>query len=180
MEKNLSLLVLQRTRRLSQPVCLKKGSKYKTRSTGKSGQAEDQVHTVKDLEEPVHQEFEIGFTEDHRVGETSYLLDWFQKPAKPPTLYLDWNKTLPTNHGPIQPRISTLAQNKDPRESFNKLMDASLDFSAFVLNRLKVDTLTPELLVGLTFELMKGSCKSLVELEYFLEEVYKATTNQLD
>ncbi|GJQ90131.1 hypothetical protein Tco_0001270 [Tanacetum coccineum] len=27
---------------------------------------------------------------------------------------------------------------------------------------------------------MKGSCKSLVELEYFLEEVYKATTNQLD
>nr|GEW19988.1 hypothetical protein [Tanacetum cinerariifolium] len=27
---------------------------------------------------------------------------------------------------------------------------------------------------------MKGSCKSLVELEYFLEEVYKATTGQLD
>ncbi|GKB80200.1 hypothetical protein Tco_0947095, partial [Tanacetum coccineum] len=45
---------------------------------------------------------------------------------------------------------------------------------------LKVDTLTPELLTGPTFELMKGSCKSLVELEYFLEEVYKATTDQLD
>nr|GEW24568.1 hypothetical protein [Tanacetum cinerariifolium] len=28
--------------------------------------------------------------------------------------------------------------------------------------------------------LMKGSCKSLVELEFFLEEVYKATTYQLD
>ncbi|GJS79242.1 hypothetical protein Tco_0729123 [Tanacetum coccineum] len=27
---------------------------------------------------------------------------------------------------------------------------------------------------------MKGSCKSLVELEYFFEEVYKATTDQLD
>nr|GEX68702.1 putative reverse transcriptase domain-containing protein [Tanacetum cinerariifolium] len=27
---------------------------------------------------------------------------------------------------------------------------------------------------------MKGSCKSLVELEFFLEEVYKATTDQLD
>ncbi|GJV38554.1 hypothetical protein Tco_1411031 [Tanacetum coccineum] len=59
-------------------------------------------------------------------------------------------------------------------------MDTPLDFSAFVMNRLKVDTLTPELLVGPTFELMKGSCKSLVELEYFLEEVYKATTDQLD
>nr|GEW14958.1 hypothetical protein [Tanacetum cinerariifolium] len=33
---------------------------------------------------------------------------------------------------------------------------------------------------GLIFELMKGSCKSLVELEYFHEEVCKATTDQLD
>nr|GEZ32288.1 hypothetical protein [Tanacetum cinerariifolium] len=30
------------------------------------------------------------------------------------------------------------------------------------------------------YELMKGSCKSLVELEYHLEEVFKATTDQLD
>nr|GEX37717.1 hypothetical protein [Tanacetum cinerariifolium] len=41
-------------------------------------------------------------------------------------------------------------------------------------------TLTPELLAGPTYELMKGSCKSLVELEFFLEEVYKATIDQLD
>nr|GFA19467.1 hypothetical protein [Tanacetum cinerariifolium] len=43
-----------------------------------------------------------------------------------------------------------------------------------------VDTLTPELLVGPTYDLMKGSCKSLIELEYHLEEVYKATIDQLD
>ncbi|GJZ38554.1 hypothetical protein Tco_0585117 [Tanacetum coccineum] len=59
-------------------------------------------------------------------------------------------------------------------------MDTPLDFSAFIMNRLKVDTLTPELLAGPTFNLMKVSCKSLVELEYFFEEVYKATTDQLD
>nr|GEY76542.1 hypothetical protein [Tanacetum cinerariifolium] len=41
-------------------------------------------------------------------------------------------------------------------------------------------TLTPELLAGPTYELLKGSCKSLVELEFFLEEVYKATIDQLD
>nr|GEW94636.1 retrovirus-related Pol polyprotein from transposon TNT 1-94 [Tanacetum cinerariifolium] len=41
-------------------------------------------------------------------------------------------------------------------------------------------TLTPELVVGPTYEQTKGSCKSLVELEFFLEEVYKATTYQLD
>ncbi|GJW95386.1 retrovirus-related pol polyprotein from transposon TNT 1-94 [Tanacetum coccineum] len=129
------------------------GSKSKTRLTGKSAQIEEQVNTVKDLEEPAHQEFEIGFAEDQ--------------------------PTLPADHGPIQPWISTLAQKEDPRKSFNELMD-TLDFLPFILNRLKFDTLTPELLVGPTFELMKGSYKSLVELEYFFEEVYKATTDQLD
>nr|GEW75832.1 hypothetical protein [Tanacetum cinerariifolium] len=59
-------------------------------------------------------------------------------------------------------------------------MDTPLDFSNFLINRLKVDTLTPELLVGPTYELMKGSCKSLVELKYHLKEVFKATTDQLD
>ncbi|GKA52834.1 hypothetical protein Tco_0746149 [Tanacetum coccineum] len=133
----------------------KEGSKSYQNSTEKSAQVEEQVHTVNDLEEPAHQEFETGFTEDHPVDETTQLPDWFQKPSKPPTPDL-------------------------PHESFNELMDTPLDFSAFVLNQLKVDTLTLELLAGPTFELMKGSCKSLVELEYFLEEVYKATTDQLD
>ncbi|GKC99373.1 hypothetical protein Tco_1169648, partial [Tanacetum coccineum] len=36
------------------------------------------------------------------------------------------------------------------------------------------------ILHGPTFELIKGTCKSLVELEYFFEEVYKATTDQID
>nr|GEW64113.1 hypothetical protein [Tanacetum cinerariifolium] len=38
----------------------------------------------------------------------------------------------------------------------------------------------PEFDTGPTYELLKGSCKSLVELEYHLEKVYKATTDQLD
>nr|GEX10907.1 hypothetical protein [Tanacetum cinerariifolium] len=48
------------------------------------------------------------------------------------------------------------------------------------MNRLNVDTLTPELLAGPTYELMRGLSTSLTELEYHLEEVYKATTDQLD
>nr|GEX54115.1 hypothetical protein [Tanacetum cinerariifolium] len=76
--------------------------------------------------------------------------------------------------------ISELAKQVDSRSSFNELLDTSLDFSNFIMNRLRVDTLTPELLVGPTFELMKGSYTSLIELEYHLEEVYKATTDQLE
>nr|GEX49442.1 hypothetical protein [Tanacetum cinerariifolium] len=137
----------------------KEGSKSKTMSTKKSAQAKEEVHIDKDLEEPTHQEFKTGFTKDHNVDEISQHPDWFKKPVKPSTPDHDWNKTLPIVHGPIQPWISTLAQKEDPRESFNELMDTPLNFSAFVLNRLNVDTLTPELLAGLTFKLMKGSFK---------------------
>nr|GFB55794.1 hypothetical protein [Tanacetum cinerariifolium] len=46
--------------------------------------------------------------------------------------------------------------------------------------KFETDTLTPELSAGPTYELMKGSCKILMELKFFLEEVYKETTDQLD
>nr|GEU35759.1 hypothetical protein [Tanacetum cinerariifolium] len=73
-----------------------------------------------------------------------------------------------------------LAKQSDSRSSFNELMDTPVDFSNFLINRLKVDTLTPKLLAGPTYDPIKGSCKSLVELKFFLEEVYKATIDQLD
>nr|GEV40119.1 hypothetical protein [Tanacetum cinerariifolium] len=112
-------------------------------------------------------------------------LRWKRPPTqsliqKPPSLDRDWNKTLPAVHGSIQPWISKIAKKADSRSSFNELMDTPFDFSNFLINRLKVDTLTLKLLVGPTYELMNGSCKSLIELEYHMEEVYKATTDQLE
>nr|GEW46278.1 hypothetical protein [Tanacetum cinerariifolium] len=98
----------------------------------------------------------------------------------PPSLDHDWNKTVPATHESIQPWISELVKLSDSRSSFNELMDTPLDFSNFLINRLKVDTLTSKLIAGPTYELIKGSCKSLVELKYHLEEVFKATTSQLD
>nr|GEY36599.1 hypothetical protein [Tanacetum cinerariifolium] len=126
------------------------------------------------------EEFVTGATDDQPVEEASQHLNWFQKQAKPPTPDRAWNKTLSVTHGRIQPWINNLAKKADSRTSFNELMDTPIDFSAFMMNRLKVDALTPELLAGPTYELVKGSCKSLVELEFFLEEVYKETTDQLD
>nr|GFA14676.1 hypothetical protein [Tanacetum cinerariifolium] len=82
--------------------------------------------------------------------------------------------------GSAQTWISELVKQDDSRSSFNELLDTPIDFSNFIMNRLGVDTLTPELLAGPTYELMRGSCNSLTELEYHLEEVYKATTDQLD
>ncbi|GJW95215.1 retrovirus-related pol polyprotein from transposon TNT 1-94 [Tanacetum coccineum] len=131
-------------------------SKSQHKYAGESAHIEEPMHNDKDLEEPAHYEFDIGATEEQSDEETSQHPDWFQKPAKIPTPDRDWNKTLHVVHGPVQPWLSNLAREEGPRESFDELMDTPLDFSAFMMNRLKIDTLTPELLAGLTFELMKG------------------------
>nr|GEW33827.1 hypothetical protein [Tanacetum cinerariifolium] len=121
----------------------------------------------------------LAGADDQPIIESSQHPEWFSLQQKPPTLDRDWNKTLRATHGSIQPWISVLAKQSDSRSSFSKLMDTPVDFSNFLISRLKVDTLTPKLLAGPTYELLKGSCKSLVELDYHLEEVYKATTDQL-
>nr|GEX43334.1 hypothetical protein [Tanacetum cinerariifolium] len=118
--------------------------------------------------------------DDQTIVQSSQHPEWFSQPKKPPTPNRDWNKTLPAVQGRTQTCISELAKQANSRFSFNELLDTPLDFSNFIMNRLRIDTLTPELLVGPTFELINGSCTSLIELEYHLEEVYKATTNQMD
>nr|GEW73340.1 ribonuclease H-like domain-containing protein [Tanacetum cinerariifolium] len=115
-----------------------------------------------------------------KTTEASQHPEWFHQQKKPPTPDRTWNKTLLATHERIQPWINDLAKQAYSRSSFNELMDTPVDFSTFLMNRVKVDTLTPKLLAGPSYELMKGSCKSLVELEFFLEEVYKVTTDQLD
>ncbi|GJX28673.1 hypothetical protein Tco_0236752 [Tanacetum coccineum] len=61
-----------------------------------------------------------------------------------------------------------------------EFMATPIDFSAFMMNRLKIDHLNQELLTGPTYDLIKGTCKSVAELDYHLEEVFKATNEQLD
>nr|GFA70295.1 hypothetical protein [Tanacetum cinerariifolium] len=140
---------------------------------------EEPVQTISQMDEPSYPVFETG-ADDQPIVQSSQHSEWFSQPKKPLTPDRDWNKTLPAVQGSTQTWISELAKQADSRSSFNELLDTLFDFSNFIMNRLRVDTLTPELLAGPTYELMKGSCTSLIELEYHLEEVYKATTDQLD
>nr|GFA13318.1 hypothetical protein [Tanacetum cinerariifolium] len=80
--------------------------------------------------------------------------------------------------GNAQSWISALAKKVDARSSFNELLDTPIDFSNFIMNQLGVDILTPELLAGPTYELMRGSCNSLIELKYHLEEFYGFVINR--
>nr|GEY68124.1 hypothetical protein [Tanacetum cinerariifolium] len=148
------------------------GLKSRQTSASESATAEEPMQTTHEIEEPSHPEFETG-ADDQPIVEPSRYLEWFSQKNH------DWNKTLPATHESIQPWISKLAKQTVSRSSFNELMDTPVDFSAFLMNRLKVDTLTPELIAGPTYELLKGSCKSLVELEFFLEEVYKESARDV-
>nr|GEW55115.1 hypothetical protein [Tanacetum cinerariifolium] len=145
------------------------GSRSRQVSASESDIVEEPMQTTFQMEEPSHPEFDTG-AEDQLIVQSSQHPEWFSQQQKPPTPDRDWNKTFllpmeafnPT-HRSIQPWISDLAKQADSHTSFNELMDTPVDFSAFLMNRLKVDTLTPELIAGPTYELMKGSCKSLVE-----------------
>nr|GFB12017.1 hypothetical protein [Tanacetum cinerariifolium] len=78
-------------------------SKSHHKTTSESALAEETMHTTQDLEEPAHQEFKAGATDDKPVEEDSQHPHWFQKQVKPPTHDRAWNKTLPATHGRIQP-----------------------------------------------------------------------------
>nr|GEY62977.1 hypothetical protein [Tanacetum cinerariifolium] len=155
------------------------GTQSRQMSASESSFVEEPVQTTYQMDEPSHLVFETG-AEDQPIVQTSQHPEWFSQPRKPPTPDRDWNKTLPAIQGSAQTWISELAKQADSRSSFNELLDTPIDFSNFIMNWLYVDTLSPELLAGPTYELMRGSCNSLTELEYHLEEVYKATTDQLD
>ncbi|GKD77213.1 hypothetical protein Tco_1339834, partial [Tanacetum coccineum] len=72
-----------------------------------------------------------------------------------------------------------VSAKKDPL-TFHELMATPIDFSKFAKNRLKLDKITKADLVGLVYELLKGTCQSSIELESNMEECYKALTDQLD
>ncbi|GKC96052.1 hypothetical protein Tco_1161494, partial [Tanacetum coccineum] len=73
-----------------------------------------------------------------------------------------------------------MVQAIKPPLTFEELMITPIDFSAFAMNRLLIDNITREVLVGPVFNLHKGTCKSYVKLEYNMEECYQALIDQLD
>ncbi|GKE64559.1 hypothetical protein Tco_1518720 [Tanacetum coccineum] len=88
------------------------GSKSLQKSAGQSAPTEEPIHTEDDFEEPTYQEFETGVNDNQPEDEIHPHPDWFQKPTRLPSPDRDWNKTLPANHGPVQPWLSNLARQE--------------------------------------------------------------------
>nr|GEW04293.1 hypothetical protein [Tanacetum cinerariifolium] len=99
------------------------------------------------------------------------LHDLFKKPARPPTPDPKWNQGKSVDNEPTQTWLNDLANAEKPTLTFNELMSTPIDFSAFAMNRLKINNLTKADLVGPVYNLLKGTCKSYVKLEYNMENV---------
>ncbi|GKE01290.1 hypothetical protein Tco_1389273, partial [Tanacetum coccineum] len=127
-----------------------KGSKSQSKSSGKSAQVEELVFETADTEMPQDQGDDLGNTEDRPNVKGASKHDW------------------------------KIAKAGKPPLTFDKLMNTPIDFSEYVLNNIKIENLTQEYLVGPAFNLLKGTWKSRVELEYHLKEYYKTVTDKLD
>ncbi|GJW39221.1 hypothetical protein Tco_0065066 [Tanacetum coccineum] len=105
---------------------------------------------------------------------------WFKQPPRPLTLDPEWNKCQVVLDQPEQTWFNNIVStSKDPL-TFNDLMATLINFSKFVLNGLKIDNLTQDMLLGLVFNLLKGMCSSSIELEFNLQECFNALTDKLD
>ncbi|GJS36535.1 hypothetical protein Tco_0534917 [Tanacetum coccineum] len=106
--------------------------------------------------------------------------DWFKQPPRPPTPNPEWNKHQVVLDQPEQPWFNQMVSaTKDPLK-FNDLMATPIDFSKYVLNGLKIENLTQDILLGPIFNLLKGICSSSIELEYNFQECFNALTDTLD
>nr|GEU32545.1 hypothetical protein [Tanacetum cinerariifolium] len=123
-----------------------------------SRDSKEPSHIVKDSDIQQDYEYVTGDNDEQPADMEVTKDDWFKKPKRPPTPNPDWK--LPT--------------------SFDELNDTSFDFSAFVMNKLKNLNPTQEILVRPAFNLLKGTYKSIAELEYHFEECFKATTKRLE
>ncbi|GJR70048.1 hypothetical protein Tco_0016113 [Tanacetum coccineum] len=118
-------------------------------------------------------------TSEPKTSKTSNP-EWFTQPPRPPTPDPEWNMRQVVLDQPEQPRFNQMVSaTKDPL-TFNDLMATLINFSKYVLNRLKIDNLTQDILLGPAYNLLKGTCSSSVKLEYHFQECFNALTDSPD
>ncbi|GKC78758.1 hypothetical protein Tco_1129532 [Tanacetum coccineum] len=86
--------------------------------------------------------------------------DWFIQPPRAPTSDPELNQGKEVDNGQEQTWFNDMLSTKKVPLTFDELIAASIDFSNFAMNRLKIDKLTKAHLVGLIYELLKGTCQS--------------------
>ncbi|GJS83431.1 hypothetical protein Tco_0749972 [Tanacetum coccineum] len=123
---------------------------------------------------------DLGNTDEQPNDKAVLKNDCYKKSRSDTSPDPEWNEGKSVDDGPEQSWLNDMAKAIKPPLTFDKVMHTPIDFSAFVMNHLKIDNLTKEILVGPTYNLLKGTCKSYVELDYTIEECYRALSEKLD
>nr|GEW60687.1 hypothetical protein [Tanacetum cinerariifolium] len=132
-------------------------SKSQPKSTVKYAQIKETVFKAKDTQELQNQGQYVGNINDQSNVKATPKHDWFKKLERPLTLDSDWNVRKSIDFRLPQTWIIKIAQAKKPHLSFDKLMSTPINFSAYVMNHLKIDKLTQEHIIRPTFNLLKGT-----------------------
>ncbi|GJV97430.1 hypothetical protein Tco_1549007 [Tanacetum coccineum] len=127
-----------------------------------------------DADMPRDQGENLGKTDEQPNDEAVPKNDWYKKYSSDTSPYPERNEGKLVDDGLEQSWLNDMAKAIKPPLTFDELMPTPIDFSAFVMNRLKIDNLTKEILVGPAYNLLKETCKSYVELDYTMEECYHA------
>ncbi|GKB13180.1 retrovirus-related pol polyprotein from transposon TNT 1-94 [Tanacetum coccineum] len=140
---------------------LTKGSK-----TGKSALAKEPVEEpiaeviMDDAGDDVARDDNLPQDTSEPKTRNTLNLEWFKQPPRPPTPDPEWNKHQVRLDQPAQPWFNQMVSAlKDPL-TFNDLMATPIDFSKYVLNGLKIDNLTQDILLGPAFNLLKLDWKN--------------------
>ncbi|GJV17537.1 hypothetical protein Tco_1362860 [Tanacetum coccineum] len=102
-----------------------------------------------------------------------HIIKEFKKPERPPTPDSDWNARKTIDFRPPQTWISKITKAEKPPLTFDELMSTPIDFSAYVMNNLKIDNLTQEHLeypfdLGKPLPLIEDRCRQVVPVGYFI------------
>nr|GEU60245.1 hypothetical protein [Tanacetum cinerariifolium] len=147
-------------------------------------QSEEQEFKVGNTGTPQGQEGNLGNDDVKPRKKSTSRSDWFTKPLRhqEPT-DPDWNVVKTSQKGPTQNWMMTLTASTSTDKSlkdFDEFISTPIDFSSYILNGLKIENLTQEILLGPLFKLLKVTRSNYAELKYDFEECYKALSEKLD
>ncbi|GJY46949.1 hypothetical protein Tco_0436012 [Tanacetum coccineum] len=99
--------------------------------------------------------------------------------SAPVTNKPNWFKESPLPETLDSPDLD-LSKEPSATADFDDILGTTFEFSNFFKHRLQKDTLTKADLEGPVYQLLKGTCRSCIELEYHLEQHYLTFFKQLD
>ncbi|GJT65220.1 hypothetical protein Tco_1016700 [Tanacetum coccineum] len=106
---------------------------------------------------PMDQGEDLGKTDEQPKYEVVPNIDWYKKSISDTSPDPEWNEGKLVDDGSEQSWLNDLAKATKPPLTFDELMHTPINFSTFAMNRLKIDNLTKEHLVGPVYNLLKGT-----------------------